>query len=276
MLSLALGLLPLAPLQDDAPAAVGPPPMIEEARVFDAPVEEVYDAWTTAEGFAAVFPQSRLHRAELRPGGAYEIHWVPDAPEGERGSEGCEVLAVVPDRILSFTWNAPPAFESLRDERTQVVLVFEPLGESRTKLTLRHLDFGEGEEWAAVHEYFAGAWPRVLDGMVEAIGPPSAPMGWVLLLQPTREGFFDAPTPEEGAAIQQHFLRLLRMTREGDVLFAGPCTDEAGPGIVIFEAPDEAAARKVMEEDPAVAAGVFSAKLHPISFSLLRERDRRG
>src|SRR6056297_2247069 len=111
--------------------------------------------------------------------------------------------------------------------------------------------------------------------MVEAIGPPAQPSGWLITLQPVREGFFDAPTPEEGAAIQEHFLRLLRMTREGVVLFAGPCTDEVGPGIVIFEAPDEAAARRIMEEDPAVAAGVFAAKLHPINFSLLRERDQR-
>ena len=39
---------------------------------------------------------------------AYELHFLEDAPEGRRGSESCRVLAFVPERLLSFTWNAPP------------------------------------------------------------------------------------------------------------------------------------------------------------------------
>lgn len=35
-----------------------------------------------------------------------------------------------------------------------------------------------------------------------------------------------------------------------------------------------ARARAFMKADPAVAAGVFEAALHPINFSLVRERDR--
>jgi uncharacterized protein len=38
--------------------------------------------------------------------------------------------------------------------------------------------------------------------------------------------------------------------------------------IAIFEATDEAAARKFMEADPVVAAGVMTAELHPFAVVL--------
>ena len=44
--------------------------------------------------------------------------------------------------------------------------------------------------------------------------------------------------------------------------------------VVLFEAASEEEARRMLETDPAVSSGVFTAELHPIGFSLLRERDR--
>jgi uncharacterized protein len=57
------------------------------------------------------------------------------------------------------------------------------------------------------------------------------------------------------------------------LILAGPFLDGQAPGIIIFEAADEAEARATMEADPAVAAGVFTAELHPFRASLLRGRD---
>jgi uncharacterized protein YciI len=42
-------------------------------------------------------------------------------------------------------------------------------------------------------------------------------------------------------------------------------------GLAIFEAADEAAARRPMESDPAVAAGVMTAELHPFTVVLQRK-----
>ena len=42
-------------------------------------------------------------------------------------------------------------------------------------------------------------------------------------------------------------------------------------GIAIFEAPDEDAARKFMQEDPAVAGGLMTAELHPFAVALQRK-----
>ena len=47
--------------------------------------------------------------------------------------------------------------------------------------------------------------------------------------------------------------------------------DEGTFGITIFEAPDEAGARAVMQTDPAVAAGVMSATLYPYAVAVARD-----
>jgi uncharacterized protein YciI len=44
-------------------------------------------------------------------------------------------------------------------------------------------------------------------------------------------------------------------------------------GIAIFEAPDEEAARALMEEDPAIASGIARGELRPFRVALLRGRD---
>jgi hypothetical protein len=41
----------------------------------------------------------------------------------------------------------------------------------------------------------------------------------------------------------------------------------------VFEADDEAAARRIMEEDPAIAGGFARGELTPFRVSLLRGRD---
>ncbi len=250
--------------------------MIEVARLIGAPIAEVWDAWTTKEGFNAVFDGPVLDNIRLEMGGPYEIHWDTSAAEGERGSEGCTILSFVPERMLSFTWNAPPSLGEMRGKHSYVVIDFQPLGADLTRVTLRHAGFGDGPEWEPVRAYFEPAWPWVMDQFVNHLGaPPPYPSGYLILLNPSREDFFDTgPTPEEGAAIQQHFVRLQEQMNEGAVLFAGPCTDEIGPGVVLFEATSEEEAKAFMNADPAVEAGVFTAELHPIGFSLLRERDR--
>ena len=57
------------------------------------------------------------------------------------------------------------------------------------------------------------------------------------------------------------------------MVLAGPTLGPASTGIVIFEAPDEATARRIMEEDPVIAGGIAHGELRPYEISLLRGRD---
>jgi uncharacterized protein len=80
-------------------------------------------------------------------------------------------------------------------------------------------------------------------------------------------------TKEDQAVLGRHFARFQEAAKSGRLILAGR-TSEPGDktfGIAIFEAPDEDAARKFMEEDPAVAGGLMTAELHPFAVALQRK-----
>ncbi len=80
-------------------------------------------------------------------------------------------------------------------------------------------------------------------------------------------------TDVDRATVSAHFQYLSKATEAGRVILAGR-TDESFDktfGLVIYEAESEAAARAFMESDPAVAAGVMTATLHPYSIALQRK-----
>jgi len=90
---------------------------------------------------------------------------------------------------------------------------------------------------------------------------------YIFLTHPLRDGFFEQPTPQESAAMEEHFQYLKQATETGTVILAGPCLDETF-GIVILHAEDEAAARAFMFDDPAVKQNVMMAELHPMRITL--------
>jgi uncharacterized protein YciI len=62
------------------------------------------------------------------------------------------------------------------------------------------------------------------------------------------------------------------MTEEGVMILAGPTLGRYSTGIAIFEAPDEATAQRIMEDDPVIAGGYARGELRPFRVSLLRGR----
>lgn len=96
---------------------------------------------------------------------------------------------------------------------------------------------------------------------------------WAYFVRPPRSTFMEDASDQESEVVGRHFQYLQGLLAGGRLIMAGPCIDGKGPGIIVFEATDEAAARATMEADPAVVAGVFSAELHPFRASLLRGRD---
>ena len=73
------------------------------------------------------------------------------------------------------------------------------------------------------------------------------------------------PTPEEARIVGEHLNYLKKLAGEGVVVLAGRTqnADETTFGVVILNAADEAAARAIMENDPAVKGAVMSATLFP-------------
>lgn len=104
--------------------------------------------------------------------------------------------------------------------------------------------------------------------------PAAKPKQFIYVLHLVPRLYDDkAWTAEDKAAVGRHFNRFKEAIQSGQLILAGR-TSEAGDktfGIAVFEAADEAAARKFMEADPAVAAGVMTAELHPFAVALERK-----
>ena len=96
---------------------------------------------------------------------------------------------------------------------------------------------------------------------------------WIYFLHAPREDFAATLTDEERAVWGEHFERLERLLAEGTLIIAGPTLGPVNTGIAVIEAPDEDAARRLMEEDPAIASGVVRGELRPFRVSLLRGRN---
>ena len=96
---------------------------------------------------------------------------------------------------------------------------------------------------------------------------------WIYFIHPPREDFAATITEAEGEAWGRHWERIQRLYAEGSIVLVGPTLGRHNTGICIFEAPDEATARAIMEGDPAIAEGFARGELRPMMVSLLRGRD---
>ena len=96
---------------------------------------------------------------------------------------------------------------------------------------------------------------------------------WIYFIHAPREEFAATMTDDEQAVWGVHFERLQRLLAEGTLILAGPTLGPVNTGIAVIEAEDEAAARRLMEEDPAIASGIATGEVRPFSVALLRGRD---
>ncbi len=148
--------------------------------LISATREQVWQAWTTDEGIQLFFaPDSKV---ELTISGPFEMYFAPEAPEGQRGSEGCRILTYSPQRMLSFSWNAPPSLPNARQHHTWIVLWLDDDAAAadadspsspRTRVRLKQMGFAElaaahpehAAEFEQARDYFNRVWPHVLTSL---------------------------------------------------------------------------------------------------------------
>lgn len=140
-----------------APSATAQERMITSSAIVKASVADVYRTWTTTAGVTTFFAPAAI--VDAKPGGLYEMHMNPFGAPGEKGADDMRILALQENRLLSFTWNAPPQLPEARKQRTVVIVRFDAANERETKVTLTHLGWGEGGEWDKAFQYFENAWP---------------------------------------------------------------------------------------------------------------------
>ena len=146
-------------------------------RVFDAPRELVWKAWTDPEHVVRWWgPKnytSPVCKIDFRVGGKYLF--CMRSPEGkDYWSTGTYKEIIPPEKIVvtdSFAdseGNVVPASEYGMPEmplELQVTVTFEDLGDGKTKMTLRHVGFPEGE----MSEMAGAGWNESFDKLAESL-----------------------------------------------------------------------------------------------------------
>ncbi len=147
---------------------------LDKEVIIKASLDQAWQSWTTREGIVAFFaPDARI---EPRVGGAFQIYIDPGAAPGMKGADEMRFLALQPKKMLSFDWNAPPHLPEARAQRTFVILRFEPISETETRVRLHHTGWGEGGEWDKAYAYFDRAWGNVLANLKKRYD--SGPQDW--------------------------------------------------------------------------------------------------
>jgi uncharacterized protein YndB with AHSA1/START domain len=104
-------------------------------------------------------------KADVEPvvGGKYELFWNPQDKENN-STIGCKILAISPDKLLSFEWKGPKQFKRFMNTVrpfTNVTVFFIPRGQD-TEIHLLHTGWRNTAEWEEARKWFENAWTTAL------------------------------------------------------------------------------------------------------------------
>jgi uncharacterized protein YndB with AHSA1/START domain len=140
-------------------------------RVYDAPPEKLFQAWTDPELMKKWFCPRPWTVAsvdnDLRPGGASTV--VMRSPEGEEFPSRGVFLEVVPNKKIVFT----DAFTSAWQPSDKAFMVgevsFEDLGNGKTRYTARVRHWSEEDRQAHEKMGFHEGWAKAAEQLAEVV-----------------------------------------------------------------------------------------------------------
>jgi uncharacterized protein YndB with AHSA1/START domain len=120
-----------------------------------APIEDVWRAFTTSEGFASW--AARVARVDLRVGGEYETSYDPKAQVGAPGNIRNQIVTLVPLRLVVIrNVQAPPvtAFDVPTFQTLQTAVHFQRVDTRLTRVVLQNPGYRDGEKFDGVYTHF--------------------------------------------------------------------------------------------------------------------------
>ena len=130
---------------------------------FDAPAEQVFDAWLdpdqVREWMAVSGSMNDLRRVHIEPrlGGSFAF---VDVREGEKVEHVGNYLEIERPHRLAFTWRVKP------EEETSTVSIDIVAQESGCEATLKH---ELAPEWAKYADSCEAAWAKMLGGIAQVL-----------------------------------------------------------------------------------------------------------
>ena len=135
---------------------------LEIVRVFDAPIEAVFLAWTDADVMKRWMGPGdvtcKAASTDPRVGGSYRIHM--EDPDCEQHIVVGEYSEIIANSRLAFSWQ----WEGT-DSITQVSIDFKSLDDNKTELTLRHVGFAD----QSARDHHNQGWIGCLDNLGSAL-----------------------------------------------------------------------------------------------------------
>ena len=135
--------------------------VLEMNRVFNAPRQRIFDAWSNFEAMSHWFGPKGCTVAEgnvdFQVSGAYRL--AVDTPEDGQFIVGGNYTEIVPPEVIAFTWkweHSDPEQESMH-----VKIELVELGENRTELRLTQTNFPDRD----TAEHHTQGWGGSFDKM---------------------------------------------------------------------------------------------------------------
>ena len=135
-------------------------PPLEHEGIVDAPVDEVWAAFTTKKGLESwMVPHAEI---DLRVNGKMRTTYHADGAIGDPNTIENTILSFDPKRMLSLKATKPPQNFPFKNaiKGTWSVMYFDALGPRRTRIRLVGLGYGADEESMKMRSFFkkGNAW----------------------------------------------------------------------------------------------------------------------
>lgn len=131
--------------------------------------EELWRFWLEPSKLQSWLTQ----KANIEPniGGAFELFWDPSTPS-DNSTLGCKILAMVPNKLLSFEWRGPVPYADIMNVEpfpTWVSISFERMDINNTTLHFRHTGWMDSEKWNEAKTWQTTAWKMAFEQLKRVI-----------------------------------------------------------------------------------------------------------
>jgi uncharacterized protein YndB with AHSA1/START domain len=144
--------------------------IVTETITVDAPVDRVWKAYTTSEGYAAWAAVAA--EVDLQPGGTIRATYDPDGDlEGENVNT-LHIVNYVPERLLTLQAEVSPNWPNVmkRDaDNLYNVIIFKELGPEKTRIISYGLGYTDSPELRGMMQFFEKANQRLYQKLIDSL-----------------------------------------------------------------------------------------------------------